>query len=44
VVTLDDKGRALPDVALVRVFNSDVRTLVYSPRFDRLYVGVEVSK
>ena len=44
VVTLDDKGRATSDVVLARVFSHAVRALVYSPRFDRLYVGVEVSK
>lgn len=44
VVALDDKGRPTADVTLARVFNPAVRTLVYSPRFDRLYVGIELSK
>ena len=44
IVSLDDQGRATPEVVLARVFNPAVRTLVYSPRFERVYVGVEVSK
>ncbi len=44
VVALDDNGRASAEVVFARVFNPTVRALVYSPRFDRLYVGVEVSK
>jgi hypothetical protein len=44
VITLDDQGRATSDVTLARVFNPMVRALTYSPQFDRLYVGVELSK
>ena len=44
VIDLDEKGRPRPEVLRVRVLNPHVRALVYSERFDRLYVGVEVSK
>jgi hypothetical protein len=43
-VDLDDKGEPRGEVSRVRVLNPQVRALVYSPAFDRLYVGVEVSK
>jgi hypothetical protein len=44
VANLDDEGQVLPEAVKVRVLNPIVRALVYSERFDRLYVGVEVSK
>jgi hypothetical protein len=44
VVGLDKEGRPAKDATRVRVLNPQVRALVYSERFDRLYVGVEVSK
>jgi hypothetical protein len=44
VVGLDDKGRPRGEVTRVRVLGSQVRALVYSAAFDRLYVAVEVSK
>ncbi len=44
VLNLDDKGRCLPEVAPVPLLNPAVHALVYSQRFDRLYVSVEVSK
>jgi hypothetical protein len=44
VFSLDEKGCALPEVVQVQVFNPLVRALVYSERFDRLYVSVELSR
>jgi hypothetical protein len=44
VADLDDEGRVRPEVTRVRVLSPAVRALVYSPRFDKLYVGVEVSR
>ena len=44
IVPLDGEGNAQPSVTKVPVLSPNVRALVYSPRFDRLYVGVEVSK
>jgi hypothetical protein len=44
VVSLDAQGHATSEAVFARVFNPAVRALVYSPRFDRLYVGVELSK
>jgi hypothetical protein len=44
VLSLDDKGRFLPEVLQVPVMNPAVQALAYSPKFDRLYVGIEVSK
>jgi hypothetical protein len=44
VVNLDDRGLPLPEVVRVRVLNPRVRAVVYSRRFERLYVGVEPSK
>jgi hypothetical protein len=44
VVPLDAKGEPQPAVTKVAVLSPAVRTLVYSERWDRLYVGVEVSK
>jgi hypothetical protein len=44
LVDLDAQGRCRPEVTQVRVFNSAVMALVYSERYDRLYVSVEVSK
>lgn len=43
VMPLDEEGRLLAEVTRIQVF-PEVRALVYSPRFDRLYVSVEVSK
>jgi hypothetical protein len=43
-VGLDDAGRPEGAVTRVRVLNPQVRALIYSERFDRLYVGVEESK
>jgi hypothetical protein len=43
IVTLDGEGGPL-DAIKVPVLSPNVRALAYSPRFDRLYVGVEVSK
>ena len=42
-VSLDDKDRPT-EVIQQQVFNPMVRTLLYSERHDRLYVGVELSK
>ena len=44
VVALDDQGRARPQALRVGVTNPNVRALVYSVKFDRLYVGVEQGK
>jgi hypothetical protein len=44
VVALDEKGEPQPNVTKVQVLSPTVRTLIYSERWDRLYVGVEVSK
>jgi hypothetical protein len=44
IISLDEKGRARPEVVRVPVFNPLVRALVYSERFDRLYVSVELSR
>ena len=43
-VDLDDKGMPIGDVIQTRVPCPAVRALVYSVRFDRVYVGVDVSK
>ena len=44
VVPLDAEGNPQSNVTKVQVLSPAVRALVYSPKFDRLYVGVEVSK
>jgi hypothetical protein len=44
VASLDEESQVLPEVIKTRVLCSAVRALVCSERFDRLYVGVEVSK
>jgi hypothetical protein len=44
LVNLDAAGRPRPELTQVQVFNPTVRALIYSPRFDRLYVSVELSK
>lgn len=44
VFNLDDLGYPSLEATKVQVFNPDVRSLVYSEKFDRLYVGVELSK
>jgi len=41
---LDDKGMPLPDVTQMQVYNPMVRAMAYSEKFDRLYVGTDVSK
>ena len=41
---LDEKGFPIDGVIQTQVNCPQVRALVYSERFDRLYVGVEVSK
>jgi hypothetical protein len=44
VADLGAEGELRPEVTRVPVLNAQVRALVYSERFDKLYVGVEVSK
>jgi hypothetical protein len=44
IVSLDAKGEPQPAVTKVPVLTPTARALVYSEKFDRLYVGVEVSK
>jgi hypothetical protein len=44
LVGLDDEGRPTGEATRVRVLNPQVRAIIYSERFDRLYVGVEESK
>lgn len=44
VLDLDDKGFPVGEVTAVQVNCPQVRALLYSERFERLYVGVEVSK
>jgi hypothetical protein len=44
MVGLDDKGEPRGEVSRIRVLNPQVRALLYSELFDRLYVAVEVSK
>lgn len=44
VLDLDDKGFPQGDPMQVQVNCPQVRALLYSERFERLYVGVEVSK
>ncbi len=44
VATLDKEGRPLPEVTEAPVFNPAVRTLLYSERFERVYVSMEMSK
>ena len=44
VMGLDAKGNPEPSVTSVPVLSPHVRALVYSAKFDCLYVGVEVSK
>lgn len=44
VVRLDVQGVPQPDVQRYQVFCPAVHALVYSEKFDRLYVGVELSK
>ncbi len=43
-VPLDDRGEPRPEATKVPVLSPAARALVYSEKFDRLYVGVEVSK
>lgn len=44
VFDLDDAGNLRPDAIRIPVLTAMGRTLIYSPQFDRLYVGVELSK
>jgi len=44
VVSLDERGEANPEATVARVFAPQVRTLVYSEKFDKLYVGVDLSR
>ena len=44
VLNLDDKGHILPEVAQVPLMNPSVQAMMYSPKFHRLYVSIEVSK
>ena len=44
VIDLDEKGFPTGDPTQVVVNCSQVRAMVYSERFERAYVGVEVSK
>lgn len=41
---LDEQGKLRPEVTQVQVFNPTVMALVYSERYDRLYVAQEVGK
>lgn len=43
LVPLDDQGQAT-EATVVRVFGRALRTLAYSERFDRLYVGADLSQ
>jgi hypothetical protein len=43
-VNLDEKGFPVGDVIQVQVNAPQVRALVYSEKYDRLYAGVEVSR
>jgi hypothetical protein len=44
VFKLDDAGYPALEATRVPVFNPQLRSVVYSEKFDRLYVGVELSK
>lgn len=44
VFSLDDLGYPALEATKVHVFNPEIRALVYSEKFDRLYVGAELSK
>jgi hypothetical protein len=44
LVTLDDAGRPRPGVIAARPTLCNPGTLVYSPKFDRLYVGGDIPK
>lgn len=44
LLDLDDAGDAKVDAVEMQVFNDAVRALIYSPRFDRLYASVDLSK
>lgn len=44
LIRLDSEGRARPEVIEAAVNAPLVRALIYSSKFDRLYVGTEVSK
>lgn len=44
VFGLDDLGYPALEATKVGVFNPQVRAMAYSEKFDRLYVGVELSK
>jgi hypothetical protein len=44
LVGLDGKGMPAGEVIRTRVLANEVRALAYSNRFDRLFVGVDVSK
>ncbi len=44
LLRLDDQGRFKPERVQALIGNQDVEALVYSQKFDRLYVGVEKPK
>ncbi len=44
LVSLDDKGFPVGEVVPCQVLNAMVRSLAYSEKFERLYVGVDLSK
>ena len=44
VVSLDDKGEAKPEAIVARAFSPAIKALTYSEKFDRLYVGVDLSR
>ena len=44
ILNLDAKGMPAAECMKASVFNPTVKALVYSERFNRLYVGVELSK
>jgi 6-phosphogluconolactonase (cycloisomerase 2 family) len=44
LLSLDSEGHPQPEVVQMQVFNPGVRALVYSEKFDRLYVSMDLSK
>jgi hypothetical protein len=44
LLSLDEMGRPTPDVIQMTVLSPAVRAMIYSERFDQLYVPVELSK
>ena len=44
LVSLDVRGRPKPSVTAARPTLCNPSTLVYSPKFDRLYVGGDIPK